>query len=120
MIQAGSLTKRCRAKTAVDDMSFTVHPGRVTRFLGPNAAGKSTTIRMIVWLDTLSSRSVTIGGSRYEALRAPLREVGVLLDAKAVHLGRTARAHWLRSLPLIGSAVAVWTRSLPSPATGRP
>ena len=97
MIEATHLTKRYGAKTAVDDASFTVRPGIVTGFLGPNGAGKSTTMRMIVGLDRPTSGSVTIGGAPYAEHRAPLREVGVLLDAKAVHPGRSARGH-LRAL----------------------
>ena len=97
MIEATRLTKRYGAKTAVDDATFTVRPGIVTGFLGPNGAGKSTTMRMIVGLDNPTSGAVTINGAPYAALRAPLREVGILLDAKAVHPGRSARGH-LRAL----------------------
>lgn len=93
MIVAEQLTKRFGDKTAVDGVSFTVQPGRVTGFLGPNGAGKSTTMRMIVGLDRPSSGHVTINGTAYRSLRAPLTEVGVLLDAKAVHGGRSARNH---------------------------
>ena len=93
MIVAEHLTKRYGTRTAVSDVSFTVPPGRVTGFLGPNGAGKSTTMRMIVGLDRPTSGSVTVNGTPYDRLRAPLTEVGVLLDAKAVHTGRTARNH---------------------------
>ena len=93
MIVAERLTKRYGSTTAVDDVSFTVRPGLVTGFLGPNGAGKSTTMRMIVGLDAPSAGSVTVGGRRYAQSRTPLTEVGVLLDAKAVHTGRSARAH---------------------------
>ncbi|WP_375384157.1 ABC transporter ATP-binding protein [uncultured Microbacterium sp.] len=93
MIVAEDLTKRFGDKTAVDHVSFTVQPGRVTGFLGPNGAGKSTTMRMIVGLDRPTAGTVTVGGSAYRTLRSPLTEVGVLLDAKAVHTGRTAREH---------------------------
>ena len=93
MIEARSLTKRYGSKVALDDVSFTVRPGVVTGFLGPNGAGKSTTMRMIVGLDRPTSGSVTVNGRPYADHRAPLREVGVLLDAKAVHTGRTARNH---------------------------
>ncbi|WP_417562680.1 ABC transporter ATP-binding protein [Microbacterium sp.] len=93
MITAEGLTKRFGAKTAVDDISFTVQPGKVTGFLGPNGAGKSTTMRMIVGLDRPTAGMVSVNGARYVSMRAPLREVGVLLDAKAVHTGRTARSH---------------------------
>lgn len=93
MITAEGLSKRYGPKTAVDDVSFTVRPGTVTGFLGPNGAGKSTTMRMIVGLDRPSAGRVTVAGHEYRGLRAPLTEVGVLLDAKAVHTGRTARDH---------------------------
>jgi ABC-2 type transport system ATP-binding protein len=93
MIVAEHLTKRFGDKTAVSDVSFTVQPGKVTGFLGPNGAGKSTTMRMIVGLDRPTSGSVTVGGTPYSRLRSPLTEVGVLLDAKAVHTGRSARNH---------------------------
>lgn len=93
MITAEGLTKRFGDKTAVQDVSFTVQPGTVTGFLGPNGAGKSTTMRMIVGLDKPTSGRTTVNGKEYRRLRAPLTEVGVLLDAKAVHTGRTARNH---------------------------
>jgi ABC-2 type transport system ATP-binding protein len=93
MITAEGLTKRFGDKTAVDGVSFSVQPGTVTGFLGPNGAGKSTTMRMIVGLDRPTSGTATVGGREYRKLRAPLTEVGVLLDAKAVHTGRTARNH---------------------------
>ena len=95
MIEAVGLSKRYGQKVAVDDISFTVKPGMVTGFLGPNGAGKSTTMRLIVGLDRPSSGRVTVNGANYVNLRAPLREVGVLLDAKAVHTGRTAENHLL-------------------------
>lgn len=95
MIHAQSLTKRYGQKVAVNDVSFTVQPGKVTGFLGPNGAGKSTTMRLIVGLDRPSSGSVTVNGARYSAHKAPLREVGVLLDAKAIHTGRSAYNHLL-------------------------
>ena len=95
MITAEGLVKRYGAKTAVNDISFTVRPGQVTGFLGPNGAGKSTTMRMIVGLDRPSEGSVTVNGKPYAAHRAPLHEVGALLDAKAVHTGRTAYNHLL-------------------------
>ena len=95
MIQAQSLTKRYGTKTAVDSVDFTVQPGKVTGFLGPNGAGKSTTMRMIVGLDQPSAGRVTVNGKLYRDHRAPLREVGVLLDAKAVHTGRSAYNHLL-------------------------
>jgi len=95
MIEAHGLTKRYGAKTAVDDVTFTVQPGKVTGFLGPNGAGKSTTMRMIVGLDHPTHGTVTVNGRKYAQHRAPLREVGALLDAKAVHTGRSAYNHLL-------------------------
>ncbi len=95
MIEAQGLTKRYGDKLAVNQLSFQVKPGVVTGFLGPNGAGKSTTMRMILGLDTPSSGSVTVAGRRYAALPAPLHEVGALLDAKAIHGGRTAYNHLL-------------------------
>ena len=95
MIEAIGLTKRYGDKTVVDHMDFTVQPGKVTGFLGPNGAGKSTTMRMVVGLDRPSAGSVTVNGKPYAQHRAPLGEVGVLLDAKAVHGGRSAREHLL-------------------------
>ncbi|MDQ1545410.1 MAG: type transport system ATP-binding protein [Actinomycetota bacterium] len=93
MIEAIGLTKRYGQKTAVDGINFQVQPGRVTGFLGPNGAGKSTTMRMIVGLDRPTSGTVTLNGKQYADLKAPLHEVGVLLDAKAVHTGRSAYNH---------------------------
>ena len=93
MIEATGLSKRYGAKTAVEDVSFTVQPGKVTGFLGPNGAGKSTTMRMIVGLDNPTSGSVLVNGKPYARHKAPLREVGALLDAKAVHTKRTAYNH---------------------------
>ncbi len=95
MIQAEHLTKRYGSTTAVDDVSFTIRPGLVTGFLGPNGAGKSTTMRMIVGLDRPTSGRVRINGARYTEHRAPLHEVGALLEAKAVHPGRSAYDHLL-------------------------
>ncbi|MFC5931602.1 ATP-binding cassette domain-containing protein [Cryobacterium melibiosiphilum] len=95
MIQAQSLTKRYGSKTAVESIDFTVQPGKVTGLLGPNGAGKSTTMRMVVGLDQPTSGSVIVNGKPYREHKAPLREVGVLLDAKAVHTGRSAHNHLL-------------------------
>ena len=97
MIAAHRLTKTYGTRTAVDGISFTVEPGRVTGFLGPNGAGKSTTMRMVLGLDRPTSGSVTVNGRRYADFPAPLREVGALLEARALHPGRSARAHlrWL-------------------------
>ncbi|MEU6416779.1 ATP-binding cassette domain-containing protein [Streptomyces spiralis] len=99
MIEAQQLTKRYGEKTAVDGLDFTVKPGTVTGFLGPNGAGKSTTMRMIVGLDAPTSGSVTVNGQRYARHRAPLQEVGALLEAKSIHPGRSAHNH-LRALAL--------------------
>ena len=95
MIKAEALTKKYSAKLAVDELSFTVQPGMVTGFLGPNGAGKSTTMRMIVGLDAPSSGTVTVNGRRYAGHARPLHEVGVLLEARAIHTGRSARNHLL-------------------------
>jgi len=95
MITAQGLVKRYGAKTAVNNISFDIKPGLVTGFLGPNGAGKSTTMRMIVGLDRPTSGSVTVNGRAYADHAAPLREVGALLDAKAVHTGRSAYNHLL-------------------------
>ena len=97
MIEAIGLTKRYGTAVAVDNLSFTVPPGQVTGFLGPNGAGKSTTMRLILGLDAPTSGSVTVNGRPYTQYRRPLLEVGALLEAKAVHGGRSARNHlkWL-------------------------
>jgi ABC-2 type transport system ATP-binding protein len=93
MIKARGLTKRYGPVTAVDELSFEVRPGVVTGFLGPNGSGKSTTMRMVLGLDRPDRGTAVIGGRRYRDLRWPLREVGALLEAKAFHPGRSARAH---------------------------
>jgi ABC-2 type transport system ATP-binding protein len=95
MITAEALVKRYGNKVAVDAIDFTVRPGQVTGFLGPNGAGKSTTMRMIVGLDRPTSGTVQVNGRPYQEHRAPLREVGVLLDAKAANGGRSAYKHLL-------------------------
>ncbi|GAA3909534.1 ATP-binding cassette domain-containing protein [Actinoplanes auranticolor] len=95
MIEVHELTKRYGAKTAVDNLTFTVKPGIVTGFLGPNGAGKSTTMRMILGLDRPTSGTATINGRPYAQHTAPLKQVGALLDAKAVHTGRSAYHHLL-------------------------
>jgi ABC-2 type transport system ATP-binding protein len=95
MIEASGLSKRYGDRLAVDQLSFTVKPGQVTGFLGPNGAGKSTTMRMILALDAPTAGRVTIDGKRYDELANPMRVVGALLDAKAVHGGRTAAKHLL-------------------------
>jgi len=94
-IEACNLTKHYGTTTAVDDLTFTVQPGLVTGFLGPNGAGKTTTMRMILGLDAPTRGEVTVGGRRYRDLPAPLREVGALIDAHAVHPQRTAFHHLL-------------------------
>ena len=95
MIEIQDLTKRYGDRTAVDRLSFTVRPGQVTGFLGPNGAGKSTTMRVILGLDSPTSGRATIDGKPFAALANPMREVGALLDAKAIHGGRTAYHHLL-------------------------
>ncbi|MGW3912243.1 ABC transporter ATP-binding protein [Streptomyces sp. NPDC005070] len=102
MIEAVGLTKRYGAKTAVYNLSFQVRPGAVTGFLGPNGSGKSTTMRMILGLDNPTSGQVTIGGFPYRRLPNAPRQVGALLDAKAVHGGRSARNHLLSLAQLSG------------------
>lgn len=102
-IDARSLTKHYGAKIAVGGNGFSVRPGRMTGFLGPNGAGKSTTMRMIVGLDRPTSGSVTVDGQSYAAHRAPLHEVGALLEAKSVHPGRSARNPLARHSVRIGS-----------------
>ena len=93
MIEARGLSKNYGSQRAVDDVTFTIRPGIVTGFLGPNGAGKSTTMRMIVGLDRPTHGTVTVNGRRYAEHHAPLTQVGALLEAKAVHPGRTARQH---------------------------
>ena len=93
MISVRGLTKEYGDVRAVDDLTFDVAAGKVTGFLGPNGAGKSTTMRMVLGLDRPTSGTATVSGRRYADLPVPLREVGALLDAGAVHPGRTARAH---------------------------
>jgi ABC-2 type transport system ATP-binding protein len=95
MIEAIGLSKRFGDRLAVDGLSFVVAPGQVTGFLGPNGAGKSTTMRMILGLDRPTAGSVTVNGKPFEQLDNPMREVGALLDAKAIHGGRTAYNHLL-------------------------
>jgi ABC-2 type transport system ATP-binding protein len=95
MIDARGLTKRYGEKLAVDDLTFKVNPGIVTGFLGPNGSGKSTTMRLILGLDAPTGGSVTVNGKPYRDHAAPLHEVGVLLEARAVHTGRSAYNHLL-------------------------
>jgi ABC-2 type transport system ATP-binding protein len=93
MIQATGLTKHYGDRVAVNGITFAIPPGKVTGFLGPNGAGKSTTMRMVLGLDRPTAGRVTVNGVRYDQLGAPLHEVGALLDAKAIHGGRTAYNH---------------------------
>jgi len=95
MIEVRDLTKRYGDKLAVDHLSFTVEPSRVTGFLGPNGAGKSTTMRLILGLDRPQEGTATIDGKRYDQLARPLTAVGALLEAKAMHSGRSAYNHLL-------------------------
>ena len=95
VIEAQSLTKRYGPKTAVDDLSFEVRPGFVTGFLGPNGSGKSTTMRLLLGLDRPTAGRSLINGKSYADFAAPLHEVGALLEARAVHTGRSARNHLL-------------------------
>ncbi|MBT2503748.1 ABC transporter ATP-binding protein [Curtobacterium sp. ISL-83] len=95
MIEVDHLSKRYGPKLAVDDVSFVVRPGSVTGFLGPNGAGKSTTMRMIMGLDRPTSGRALVNGQPYQTFRDPLRQVGALLEAKAVHSGRSAYNHLL-------------------------
>ena len=95
MIESSGLTKRYGEQTAVDGLSFTVPPGIVTGFLGPNGSGKSTTMRLILGLDRPTAGSVTVNGRHYHDFPAPLHEVGALLEARAMHTGRSARNHLL-------------------------
>src|ERR1700684_990273 len=95
MIEVRGLTKRYGAKTAVDALTFGIEPGKVTGFLGPNGAGKTTTMRCILGLDYPDEGTVTVDGRNYHDLGYPMREMGALLDAKAVHGGRSAYNHLL-------------------------
>jgi ABC-2 type transport system ATP-binding protein len=95
MIEVRGLTKRYGRKVAVDDVTFTVRPGIVTGFLGPNGAGKSTTMRVILGLDAPTSGVATVNGHAYRDFGAPLCEVGAVLEARAVHTGRSALHHLL-------------------------
>jgi ABC-2 type transport system ATP-binding protein len=95
VFEARGLTKDYGDKRAVDDLSFTVRPGIVTGFLGPNGSGKSTTMRLILGLDRPAAGDVTVNGKHYRDHRAPLHEVGALLEARSVHTGRSAYNHLL-------------------------
>ncbi len=93
MIEVEHLTKQYGSLTAVDDLSFTVRPGVVTGLLGPNGAGKTTTMSIVLGLQAPTSGRTLVAGRAYRDIDRPLHEVGALLDAAAVHSGRTARAH---------------------------
>jgi ABC-2 type transport system ATP-binding protein len=95
MIEVEQITKRYGEKVAVADLTFTVRPGIVTGFLGPNGAGKSTTMRVILGLDAPTSGRARIDGVAYRDLEAPLHKVGALLEARAIHTGRSAANHLL-------------------------
>src|SRR3954454_13113449 len=95
VIEVEHISKRYGDTLAVDDLTFQVRPGRVTGFLGPNGAGKSTTMRMIVGLDAPSSRPAAVNERQYRELAAPLCEVGTMLEARAIHTGRSAYHHLL-------------------------
>ena len=95
MIEAAGLTKDYGDKRAVDGLTFVVRPGLVTGFLGPNGSGKSTTMRLILGLDRPTAGAVTVNGKQYRDYAAPLHEVGALLEARAVHTGRSAYNHLL-------------------------
>ena len=95
MIEARNLTKDYGDKRAVDGLSFAIKPGIVTGFLGPNGSGKSTTMRLILGLDAPTAGDVTVNGKHYRDHKAPLHEVGALLEARSVHTGRSAYYHLL-------------------------
>jgi ABC-2 type transport system ATP-binding protein len=103
MIEVQDLTKQYGDVTAVDGITFTVRPGIVTGFLGPNGAGKSTTMRAILGLDRPTSGTATVNGRPFRAAKAPLTEMGAMLEAKAVDKGRSARNHLLA----IGATIGV-------------
>jgi ABC-2 type transport system ATP-binding protein len=102
MITVSHLTKSYGGRTVVDDLSFDLAAGRITGFVGPNGAGKSTTMRMMVGLARPDAGEVTYGGSHFADLRDPARTVGVVLDARAMHPGRSARHH-LRALAALSA-----------------
>ena len=106
MIAVNELTKRYGDVTAVDAITFTVKPGIVTGFLGPNGAGKSTTMRTILGLDRPTSGTATVNGRAFREAKAPLTELGAMLEAKAVDKGRSARNHLLA----VGATIGVSQR----------
>src|SRR5207245_9623957 len=104
-IEVTGLRKRFGATMALDGMTCTVAPGQVTGFVGPNRAGKSTTMRVVLGLDAADAGTALIGGQPYASLRRPLRHVGSLLDAAALQPSRSARNHllWLAHSQGLGS-----------------
>jgi ABC-2 type transport system ATP-binding protein len=116
MITIENLTKRFGDQLAVDNLSVAIHPGRVTGFLGPNGAGKSTTMRMILGLDRPTSGTALIGGRPYSEIAYPTREVGALLDAKALHPGRSARNHLRSTRCSMRSALPRLPAAAPGPS----
>src|SRR6195952_5674771 len=95
MIDVDHISKRYGERLGADALTFQVKPGIVTGFLGPNGAGKSTTMRMILGLDAPTSGRVTVNGKAYRDLSAPLNEIGAMLEARAIHTGRSAYNHLL-------------------------
>src|SRR5262245_41670140 len=93
MIEVSGVTKRYGSTLAVDELSFTVRPGVVTGFLGPDGSGKSTTMRMILGLDAPDAGVARVMGRRYRELERPMHQVGALLEGRAFHPGRSAYAH---------------------------
>src|SRR6202045_3963416 len=94
-IEVTGVRKRFGPAKALDGLSFTVTPGCVTGFVGPNGAGKSTTMRVILGLDSADEGTALVGGRPYRSLRHPLSHLGSLLDASALHPGRSGRNHLL-------------------------
>ncbi|GIF21957.1 ABC-2 type transport system ATP-binding protein [Actinoplanes tereljensis] len=94
-IEVSGLHKRFGATVALDGMTFTAPPGTVTGFVGPNGAGKSTTMRVILGLDRATGGTALVGGHRYPDLDRPLTHLGALIDANALHPGRSGRNHLL-------------------------
>ena len=92
-IEVRGLSKQFGSVRAVDDLSFEVAEGRVTGFLGPNGSGKTTTLRMLLGLVSITDGAATFGGRRYDQLEHPVRHVGAALEATSFHPGRRARDH---------------------------
>jgi ABC-2 type transport system ATP-binding protein len=105
-IEVSGLRKKYGATLALDDMTFTASPGVVTGFVGPNGAGKSTTIRVVLGLDRADSGSALVGGRSYASLERPLTHLGALIDANALHPGRSGRNHllWMAHSQGLGAA----------------